>query len=412
MLNLITGLISLTEFPLISSKAIEVNSSTLIKDNNLIAFFINSYPIIVSGPNPVLDLFDSIDGPNLYQAILKKNDWPGNPRGVPPFNWVKFESESGVTFGLFGYKTVNYCSKYANPKPNLYDSISNVRLLRAYNNTSNFYKSRTMLGRPLAIHSLATDAIELYSMDRSYKNFTHLPGAHSDIRVIPFARNCRYFDSSAIYKSARYVFVGAVQDHDWHEQQFLAIMDENFNIIISKILVDPLSPSARTQKNWMPFWDGCRLMFSKRYGPEHVVAEFNRWRSTELVIEMPDTVKSWSPAIVPSEYFIRGSAPVVKHHLFEKDFAIGCVHLKGVKKIYRHALYVMETSYPYRIVSYSPLFAFKPYHDIEFVMSINVVRKDGSLELTHGSMDCESRLAIFPIERLQVIFREFFKVTN
>ena len=103
---------------------------------------------------------------------------------------------------------------------------------------------------------------------------------------------------------------------------------------------------------------------------------------------------------------IRGSAPVVFHPLLQPGLAIGCVHVRGKKKLYRHALYVMETSYPYHILSFSPLFAFKPYRDIEFVMSL-VVTPDYDIEMSHGSSDCEPRLAFFNWTIIETVFSEF-----
>ena len=149
-------------------------------------------------------------------------------------------------------------------------------------------------------------------------------------------------------------------------------------------------------------------MFSKRYGPQHVVSEFPDFRSDEEIVKMSDTIVSVSPAEVPSDYMIRGSAPVVIHPKFEKGLALGCVHLRGRLKSYRHALYIMETSYPYHILSFSPLFAFKPFRSIEFVMSI-VVKDNYDIELTHGSSDCEPRIAIFNWTLLNDYFGEYVK---
>lgn len=35
----------------------------------------------------------------------------GKPRGLPPSNWVKFQSPEGELFGLFSYKTINHCDQ-------------------------------------------------------------------------------------------------------------------------------------------------------------------------------------------------------------------------------------------------------------------------------------------------------------
>ena len=197
---------------------------------------------------------------------------------------------------------------------------------------------------------------------------------------------------------------------DWTEQMFLAVMDKDFNTLKSWLLTDPdtVKSGSRSQKNWLPFWDKCKLMLSKRFGPQHVVSEFTHLRSSEDSVSVPTTITTLSPAEVPSDYMIRGSAPVVFHPLLEKGLAVGCVHLRGKFKVYRHALFVMETSYPYHILSYSPLFSFKPYRNIEFVMSLTV-NKDHGLEISHGSSDCEPRIALLSWKILQSWFGEYEK---
>ena len=389
---------------------IKVNSSDMIIGNNHIDLYLSSFPVAVAGHNPIIRFFDRKHSKVMKTAILKDSSVPGKPRGIPPYNWVKFVDVDDNIFGLFSYKTINYCQQSLMPDSKLFDHISLDALRYLYKDNPEFFMARSMLGQPMNIHTLTTDAIEMYFVSKSFSNLTYLTGAHSDIRVLPFAKNCRYFEANKLFRGAKFIFAGAVNDHAWHDKQFIAVLDSNFDILFSKILVDPES-RTRPQKNWLPFWDGCKLMFSKRFAPEHVVGEFTGWLSKFSEVDVFDNIKTASPAFVPSEYMVRGSSPPVSHPMFEPQYFLGCVHLRGKSKVYRHALYVMSNKYPYEILSFSPLFAFKPYRDIEFVMSIHV-RGNGALELTHGSMDCEPRLAIFPIQTLEEIFREYMIMSN
>jgi hypothetical protein len=149
-------------------------------------------------------------------------------------------------------------------------------------------------------------------------------------------------------------------------------------------------------------------MFSKRFGPEHVVSEFSHLRSSDELVSMPNTITTVSLAEVPSDYMIRGSAPVINHPKLQPGLGIGCVHLRGKFKVYRHALYIMETSYPYHILSFSPLFAFKPYRKIEFVMSLSLTG-NYDIVLTHGSSDCEPRISFFNWTTVSRYFSEYMR---
>ena len=134
----------------------------------------------------------------------------------------------------------------------------------------------------------------------------------------------------------------------------------------------------KKQKNWLPFWDdsadsSCRLLLSKRFAPTHEVGEFSAWTSAPgSEIALTTTAMSSSPARVPADTFVRGSAPLVSHPGLKPGHKIGCIHVKGKHKIYRHALYIQESSFPYKIVSFSSLFTFHPLRNIEFVMSLFV----------------------------------------
>lgn len=164
----------------------------------------------------------------------------------------------------------------------------------------------------------------------------------------------------------------------------MAIVDHDFTALASWTLMDAdPAQTGKKQKNWMPFWDvkraqdtgqnSCRLLLSKRFAPQHIVGEFTDWSAASGTKVFIETVaSSTSPAHVPAETFVRGSAPPVVHPQFKEGFAIGCIHVKGKHKVYRHALYIIETSHPYRIVSFSSLFSFNPLRNIEFVMSLYI----------------------------------------
>ena len=386
---------------------INVNDSESIVERYHIDDYFPAFSVAVTGSRPALRAFDKKYWKLLRSTIARGPERYGPTRGVTPYNWAKLVAHDGSLYGLFSYKTINSCNEIVSDTK-LHDFIDIVALRTRFNDNPEFFMTRTMLGRSISIHTVTTPATEIYFVYKSFSNITSLLGAHSDVRIIPFSQNCRYFEMHRTLKSARYVLTGAVHIHDWHENQFLAVADENFDIIYSSILFDPEEPE-RTQKNWMPFWDGCKLMFTKRFGPEHVVSEFTGWKTLNGRFPMKDLIRTPSPAFVPSEYMIRGSAPVISHPLLDRQFLLGCVHLHGKTKVYRHALYVMSSSYPYEILSFSPLFAFKPYRPIEFVMSL-FVSKNGDLELSHGSMDCEPKLAIIPVEKVRVYFREYLKI--
>jgi hypothetical protein len=146
----------------------------------------------------------------------------------------------------------------------------------------------------------------------------------------------------------------------------------------------------RTQKNWLPFFapdgvketsptptgggggdgDGggvpginaddstCALMLSMRFAPEHVVSEFRAWSEPTgalVLFNTADSLSSPTPSEeeVQARYFLRGSAPPVHHPALKDGYMVGCLHVKGHRKVYRTLLYVMETKPPFRIVSFS-----------------------------------------------------------
>ncbi len=379
-----------------------------------IDMFLTSYPIAVAGDHAAYEIFGNYS--TLMNGIISRGKGymdGGEPRGVPPSNWAKVPKADGNGYiAFFNYKSIHRCQQKSMPGSSIVDSINVVDLRIKFNNNPEFYMSRTAVAEKLSIHSVTTPAKELYVVRQVLDHFTTFPGAHSDVRVIPFKRECKYAASGPLLKDAQYIAAGSLHDRHWQEKMFLSILDSKYNVLTSWVLRDPETAKSlsRPQKNWLPFWDKCKLIVSKRFGPEHVVGEFKEWHSKEKEIDVPNLISAPSPARVPNPYMIRGSAPPVTHPILDDGFLIGCVHLRGKLKVYRHSLYVMESRYPYNIVSFSPLFAFKPYRDIEFVMSL-VPLPDGSLELTHGSMDCESRVAVFNRTYIEEHFKAYLKLS-
>ena len=402
-----TSLISLLFITPADLKFIRINDSNLIIEENLISFYLDSYPVIVAGEIPVNELFPPKQREILTSSVIKVAHRPGETRGIPPYNWVKVRDQNNEVMGVFTYKTINTCNYFHNKESlgYVFDHVSINQMRKVYRDrASDMFQARTIIGNPLKIHTVTTSGIELYSMTKAFANLTSAQGAHSDTRVILCPSNCSYAGLHGREKPV-YLFSGAVHYDGWQEKPYISFLNDRLEIVYSKILVDP-NYRKKSQKNWLPFWDGCKLMFSKRFGPEHVVGEFKGWQSKSVEIEVPDVCATKSPSQVPNKFLIRGSAIAVKHPHFQNR-SIGCVHLRSKTKVYRHALYVMSSSYPYEILSFSPLFAFKPYRPIEFVMSL-FVSKNGDLELSHGSMDCEPKLAIMPLSLLSKIFEEFY----
>ena len=394
---------------------IVVSDAADIDGTKYIDMYIPSQPVTVAGKMLGTDLFDE------YAALLRNITQPYSGwrqgmevRGIPPSNWAKVRRLDGSYAALFSYKSVHRCREKSLLGSSIVDAISVVDLRVFFDDKPQFYMSRTGVADRLSVHTVTTPASEVYAVTKGYSNFTELPGAHSDVRIIPFSRECKYLTQGP-YANAHFIVTGSVHDSNWQEKQFLAVLDEDMNPLRSWVLHDPDTEKSvsRPQKNWLPFWDvkGCKLLLSKRFGPDHVVGEFKHWRNmNEHFVNVETLIISPSPARVPNDYLIRGGAPPIKHPLLEKGYLVGCVHLRGKTKVYRHALYIVESQYPYNIVSYSPLFAMKPYREIEFVMSLNVM-PDLSLELTHGSQDCEPRLAIYNQTDFRKNFREFLHIT-
>lgn len=440
LILLLISVIYAAEAPFIASNyTINIPVANKVTGKRYIDFYIKSFPVNVVGSAPVINYFgDTLS--RIYADLIRPivyEDNPispdqhvGLPRGIPPSNWVKFNGPDGKTRGLFCYKSLNRCDRSRlGDQSNLYDLLSLTDLRTSFKD-QDYYETRTSIASLVHTQSLTAEAVETYYVTHVFNNFTHLAGAHSDIRIIPFDRSCQalLLDTPAL-SQAHFVFAGSVHANGWQEKQFIAVLDEKFQLIRSWVLADGEAERFdKTQKNWLPFWSDCRLLLSKRYAPEHVVGEFKSWHIDTSVLEVSknkqnsksirwenghayvniwDMASSPSPASVPNAYFVRGSAPVIKHPLLNKEYSIGCVHVRGRFKIYRHVLFLQHMQHPYSIVQFSPLFAFSPYRDIEFVMSMVVREHDYGLEITHGSLDCEPRIAVLPWSKLKKMFPNY-----
>ena len=341
-------------------------------------------------------------------------------RGIPASNWVKFRNPSTrMENALFIYKTVHRCN-HLSPRHEswLYDAVSQQAIenrdQKGVRKGDQSFVTRSTVGPKLAIHSVTTRLAEVYLVQK-LANMTSNFRSESDIRVISIPERCQTAVSSSISASAppKFIFTGSYLQYgtNWKEFQFLAVVDGNFSPLYSWTLLDAdVNQRKKKQKNWLAFWDSldCRLLLSKRFAPIHEVGEFSQWSSsTGSEVEIASIATSESPATVPADTFVRGSAPPIQHPNLNTDLLIGCVHVKGKHKVYRHALYIQQSVSPYKILSYSALFTFHPLRNIEFVMSLYVT-DNGALQLTHGSADCEPRLTLFPIDRLREEFHEYF----
>ena len=342
-------------------------------------------------------------------------------RGIPASNWVKFRNPSTNTENaLFIYKTVHRCN-HLSPRHEswLYDAVSQHAIenrdQKGARKGDQSFVTRSAIGPKLAIHSVTTRLAEVYLVQPLANMTTHFR-SESDIRIIPIPEQCQSSIASFISISTlpKFIFTGSYLQYgtNWKEFQFLSVVDENFSPLTSWTLFDAdINQRKKKQKNWLAFWEieKCRLLLSKRFAPIHEVGEFHHWSSsTGSEVDIASIATSESPAKVPADTFIRGSAPPIKHPNLHADLVIGCVHVKGKHKVYRHALYIQQAVSPYKILSYSALFTFHPLRNIEFVMSL-FVADNGALQLTHGSADCEPRLTLFPVDRLKEEFHEYFE---
>lgn len=438
--------------------SINISAAKDVRQRDYIDLYLKSWPVDVVADDSVVSYFGkelSIILGNEIRSDHEAHEITGQPRGIPPSNWVKFVGRDNKIYGLFCYKSMNRCDRgRMEADVTLYDTL-NINDLRTRFQDKDYYMTRTAIGPLVHTHSLTSKSTESYYMKHVYSNMTSMSGGHSDVRIIPFNReSCQHVLEIPGLRDASYVLAGAALASGWQERQYVAILDDSFRILKSWILLDAdMKLKKKSQKNWLPFWGEasssgnsghesakqCKLLFSKRYASEHVVGEFNHWEigqplveehghgmgSTQPsigtpVISLTTVAKSISPAIVPSDYFVRGSAPVIKHPLLRDGYAIGCIHIRGKFKIYRHALFIQQLYEPYSIVKFSPLFAFSPYRDIEFVMSLvlrgvgNITNKnvnnDYGIEITYGSMDCEPRISVITWDQLKTMFREYLRL--
>lgn len=271
---------------------------------------------------------------------------------------------------------------------------------------SSLFLTRITSGRGREIHTLSTNVAEVYDVIQM-PNVTSSHNTESDVRVVPIPAHCRAVVARrmaaggeslpcdpatgaprvpSVILTGSYMHAGSF----WRESQFMSVAT---TLPTTGALV-PLRTwtlddkdgylKKRTQKNWLPFFvpddvkntnptltgggggvssidaddNTCALMVSMRFAPEHVVSEFRAWseRGGALVLfNTADALSSPTPSEeeVQTRYFLRGSAPPVHHPVLKKGYMIGCVHVKGHRKVYRTLLYVMETKPPFKIVSFS-----------------------------------------------------------
>ena len=444
-------------------KEIILMDPTLLKNRSHIDFAIPSYSVGVVANYPVLDMFNKEESRIIATKINKKAEyyWPGETRGIPPSNWAKFLIDD-TSYGLFTYKTLHRCNNMG-PKVQrwIYDIVGPLHTGNKDNRIegTKAFKTRLASGPRKIIHSVTTQIGEIYDVNL-VDNMTTSHRTESDVRVIPIPKECRNYISNKMKFYNDNINMNDNNDNNvnllptllltgsymheesfWRETQFMAIagMDVNQQIrpIKSWTLEDTEGKmKKRRQKNWIPFFVinrsmsstsksksktisitteneseiQCHLYLSKRYAPIHEVAEFTSWNapsSTEVAFDPSISITTSSPAQVSNRYTIRGSAPPISHPLLRPGYLLGCVHVRGRIKVYRHALYIMKSTSPFDIVSFSGLFVFNPFRNIEFVTSLFIDPYTNHLQLTHGSSDCEARLAIYPVSQLRKDFGEY-----
>lgn len=341
------------------------------------------------------------------------------------------------------------------------------RKLSPLKNSKVSFLSKATVGYSMVVHSVTTPLNDVFSVTRM-KNLTSFLKSESDYRILRIPPSCRATIKSKMQLldlEPYYVLTGSFLKHfsSVRELQFVAIVDSSFVPLSWWPLADDSQNfsananansqqsflSRRTQKNWLAFVDStsCELLLSKYLAPYHDVVHFQSWTIPSGEIVFPKRIAStwslskdsnnsnnpnnnynidynhnhrslsslattkqpnmasWRPS---SRFILRGSAPVVSHpSLLSTHLAIGCAHLRGKQRVYRHVFYIMETIMPYRILAWSKLFVFQPYRSIEFVSSL-LVMKNGNLQLSYGSSDCEPRLGIITLQSLRNEFQEFF----
>ena len=433
---------------IVLGKEIILMDPTLLKNRSHIDFTIPSYSVGVVANYPVLDMFDKDDSNVIITKINKKVDyyWPGEIRGIPPSNWAKFLIDD-ISYGLFTYKTLHRCNNMG-PKAQrwIYDIVGPLHTGNKDNRIegTKAFKTRLASGTRKIIHSVTTKIGEIYDVNL-VDNMTTSHRTESDVRVVTIPKECRNYISNKMNLNnnnnnvnllPKLLLTGSYMHEEsfWRETQFMAVAGMNDKQEIKPIRSWTLEDTEgrikkRTQKNWLPFFTidqsssiskeskesresemKCHLYLSKRYAPTHEVAEFTSWQqlsSTEVAFDPSISLTTTSPAQVPNRYTVRGSAPPIKHPLLKPGYLLGCVHVRGRIKVYRHALYIMKSTPPFDIVSFSGLFVFNPFRNIEFVTSLFIDPYTYHLQLTHGSSDCEARIAIYPVSQLRNDFDEY-----
>ena len=440
---------------------LSVSDPAEIKNRSRIDFTLRSYAVAVSSDVPLLDMFDAKDKAFLLPHIHRHVDvdYPGESRAIPPSNWAKY-SVDGHTYGLFTYKTLHRCNNMGKRDDRFTFDQLNIHSITRKGRSGNekearqgtlLFLTRVAAGPVRHIHTLATRVGELYAVHQM-ANVTVSHNTESDVRAVPIPPSCRAIIQARLVQDTEYrasmspneepaephvVLTGSYMHPGsfWRESQFLAVatVDKRTGSLVplkSWRLDDKVGfAKKRTQKNWLAFFteteprgdstaSGCRLMLSTRFAPQPLVQEFIQWDtpSRSLVLfdaEEPSSTRFISNSPTPgvtTRYFLRGSAPPVRHPRLKEGYLMGCLHVKGRLKVYRTLLYVMEDTAPFNIVSFSGLFVFEPFRNIEFVSSLFVTTDaegEPLLQLTHGSSDCEPRIASYPMSRMRVDFPKY-----
>lgn len=212
--------------------SINIRHPQELAGNDLIDFYLPSEPVVVGGPLSASSMFGK-DKALLDSLIVPGKGYiPDEKRGIPPNNWAKFKDNNGNDLALFSYKTVHRCIQNKLGNSMLVDQLSLVDLRRAFNDEPGFYMARTGVAKRVSnIHTVTTQAKELYVVESILNNITSISGAHADVRIIPFNRDCPYLlRRDPGLNRAQYVIVGSVHDKNWQERQFLGIVDENMDL--------------------------------------------------------------------------------------------------------------------------------------------------------------------------------------
>ena len=164
---------------------LSIRDATELRNRSHIDFDVPSYPVAVLASVDTSSFFDAADR-DLYLPHVKRNaesTWPGEVRGVPPNNWVKFRVD-GAERGLFVYKTVHRCAYISSLRKGgwIFDSLAAHEIRTPVPEGAKKDKSRNRIagkmrkaavesfitrlaaGPRLHVHSLTTPLAEAYQV--------------------------------------------------------------------------------------------------------------------------------------------------------------------------------------------------------------------------------------------------------